>query len=153
MCDEKNDECLENQPDTQKIRIVKFDRAIPKIQLIVLSAVFLLLGVIFSPYLNTRIYIALCFVAMLAVIVLEVRKLFRKGLTLEIQYVDEEHPRRRALIAEEVPDPDEGALTDEISDNEETEKETHWTEQSYPDPDVELGLKPPPEASPEDEKR
>ena len=156
MCDEKNDKCVENETITQKIRIVKFDRTIPIIQLLALIGVLILLGIILMENKMSRIFLALGLMAILAGIAWRVRRLYKEGLTFEVQYVDEEHPSRLTLVAEEVSDTDEDSIPGENMDDEnplgeEAEKEIHWTEQDYPDPDVELGLKPPPEDTPEEE--
>lgn len=149
MCDDKNDE------NTQKIRIVKFDRAIPIIQLFALVGAIILLGATLVDNDVSRIFLAMGLMVILAGIAWQVGRLYRRGITLEIQYVDEEHSTRHALVAEEVPDTDEDSMSEENIDeknsaDEEIEKEKHWTEQNYPDPDVELGLKDPPKETPED---
>ena len=143
MCDEKNNKCVENETNTQKIKIIKFDRTIPIIQLLALGGVLILLGVALVRNEMSRIFLTLGLMVILIGIVWRVGRVYRKGLAFEVQYVDEEHPTRLTLVVEEAPDTDEDSMSEEKID-EETEKETHWTEQNYPDPDVELGLKDPP---------
>lgn len=157
MCDEKNNECLENEPEMQKIKIVKFDRAIPIIQLLAMAGVLILLAAILVENETSRIFLALALMMILVAIAWRVRRLYQEGLTFEVEYIDEEHPTRLAIVAEEVPDSEDDELAEENDEensaSQETEKETHWTEQDYPDPDVELGLKPPPDETPEEEKK
>ncbi len=146
MCDER---------DTRKIRIVKLDRNIPIIQLLGLAAVLILLGLALSPGRASATFLTLALLTVLASIAWRVRGLYRNGITLEVQPADDDEPGRLVLVAEEVADADEAPATTQAPDDEENQEEdAHWTEHEYPDPDVELGLKPPPgdQAEPEEEE-
>ncbi len=146
MCDEQTENNVNN---IEKIRIVKFDRAIPTIQMLLLAAALILLAVALAGNNISRVFLALALFGVLATIAVKVRCLYRNGLTFEVEFLDQESRTRLALVAEEVPDTDENAVSENDtnpyeSESENTEKPKHWTEVNYPDPDVELGLKEPP---------
>ncbi len=146
MCDEK---------DTRKIRIVKLDRNIPIIQLLGLAAVLILLGLALVPGRASATFLTLALLTILASIAWRVRNIYRDGLTLEVQDISDDKPGRLMLVAEEVADTDEAPATAQApADRENQEEDAHWTENEYPDPDVELGLKPPPgdQAEPDEEE-
>ncbi|GEM_PF-5428928 len=146
MCDEK---------DTRKIRIVKLDRNIPIIQLLGLAAVLILLGLALVPGRASATFLTLALLTILASIAWRVRNIYRDGLALEVQDISDDKPGRLMLVAEEVADTDEAPATAQApADRENQEEDAHWTENEYPDPDVELGLKPPPgdQAEPDEEE-
>ena len=164
MCDEQNDNmdsdlktCTKTY--TQKIRIVKFDRAIPVIQLLLLAAALILLAVTLAGNDVSRFFLAMALFVILTAVAWRVRCLYKAGLTFEVEFLDQESETRLALGAEKIldnSDTAEGSPAEEDTAELETADDgtdrKHWTEVNYPDPDVELGLKEPPEDIPEEEK-
>ncbi len=146
--------CSEKKKNVRKIRIVKFDKAIPLLQLQILATGLLLLAVALTRNRISGILLGLAFLVSLASVIWRFRKLYREGVAFEIEETTADS------IADDIPDaepeePDQNEQADELEDSDHANEEVfedrlkkHWSSNEFPDPDVELGLKDPPKTPP-----
>ncbi len=133
---------MDENKKIREVKVVGYSRELLLLQLTMLITVFSLLGVAVSDGWWSTLFIA-CFLCLFGFSLLQALRLHRKGVTISIYDLDDSGD---AGIDDEQP---QDIIDDEINTDEEIQSDEngdpldkpHWTDDSYPDPDVELGLK------------
>ncbi len=135
---------MDENKKIREVRVVGYSRELLFLQLTMLIAIFSLLGV--ATFVGAwGVLFVVCFLGLFGFSLFQALRLHRKGVTISIcdldvsedsNIEDDENPD---TISEEI-DTDED---DKSNENEDPLDKPHWADNSYPDPDVELGLKNP----------
>ena len=136
---------MDKNKKIREVRVVGYSRELLFLQLTILVSVFSLLAVAISGD-WWRMFFVVCFLCLFGFSLFQASRLHRKGVTISICDLDD--PGDASVcdgeyqdITNDEIDTDEDIKTDEYDD---LPGNPHWTDSSYPDPDIELGLKNPP---------
>lgn len=135
---------MDKNKKIREVKVVGYGRELLFLQLTMLIAVFSLLAVAISDGWWVTLFVV-CFLCLFGFSLLQASRLYRKGVTISI--CDLNDPGDASVCEEENRDTTEDEIdTDEDIESDENEDpldQPHWADSSYPDPDVELGLKNP----------
>lgn len=133
---------MDEDKKIREVRVVGYSRELLFLQLTMLVCILSLLAVAFSGG-AWRVVFVVCFLCLFAFSLFQASRLYRRGVTISICDLDAQGD----ATVEDDENPD--TTNDEIDTDEDIETDedknmpdkTHWADSSYPDPDVELGLK------------
>ena len=136
---------MDENKKIREVRVVGYSRELLFLQLTILVCIFSLLAVAISGDWWWRTLFVVCFLCLFGFSLFQASRLHRKGVIISI--CDLSEPEDALVCDEEYQD----ITSDEIDTDEDIESgengdspdQPHWTDSSYPDPDVELGLKNP----------
>ena len=134
---------MEENKKIREVRVVGYSRELLFLQLMILVSMFSLLGVAMSEG-WWRTPFVVCFLCLLGFSLFQASRLHRKGVIISV--CDLDAPEDAPVYDEYLDTTDDEIDTDEDIDadeGEDTLDKPHWADNSYPDPDVELGLKNP----------
>ena len=132
---------MDENKKIREVKVVGYSRELLFLQLTILVSIFSLLGVAVSDG-WWRMPFVVCFLCLFGFSLFQASRLHRKGVTISICDLDGSAPPtddedNQDTIGDEI-GTDEDVSTDE---DEDSLDKPHWTDSSYPDPDIELGLK------------
>ncbi|MCK5114149.1 MAG: hypothetical protein KAR11_05230 [Phycisphaerae bacterium] len=133
---------MDDNKKIREVKVVGYSRELLFFQLTILVTIFSLLGVAFSDgWWQTPFVI--CFLGLFGFSLFQASRLHRRGVTISICDLDE--PDEDSTDESDEPEDTEDvpAPDDEPDEEEDADPldQPHWSNEMFPDPDVELGLK------------
>ena len=133
---------MDENKKIREVRVVGYSRELLFLQLTMLVCIFSLLAIAIADGWWQTLFVV-CFLCLFGFSLFQASRLHRKGVTISVCDIDGtgepsvEDEENQDITDNEI-DADEDIETDE---DEDFLDKSHWTDSSYPDPDIELGLK------------
>ena len=133
---------MDENKKIREVKVVGYSRELLFLQLTILVSIFSLLGVAVSDG-WWRMPFVVCFLCLFGFSLFQASRLHRKGVTISICNFDDSGDTPADDEENQDPADDEIGPDEEVDTGEDEDSldKLHWTETSYPDPDIELGLK------------
>jgi len=134
---------MDENKKIREVRVVGYSRELLFLQLMILVSIFSLLAVAISSG-GWQMFFVVCFLCLLGYSLFQASRIHRKGVTISICGCDAPEDAPVYNEDQDTTDDDIGADDDiDTDEDEDLRDKPHWADSSYPDPDVELGLKNP----------
>jgi len=131
---------MDEDKKIREVRVVGYSRELLFLQLTMLVCIFAMLAIAISDGWWQMLFV-LCFLCLFGFSLFQASRLHRKGVTISVYDIDGtgeapvEDEENQDTVDDEI-DADDDIETDE---DEDLLDKSHWTDSSYPDPDIEIG--------------